>query len=77
MKIMNILIGLDQWVNTWVGGYPDETISSRCWRLRDYQPYKTLRPLIDLIPRLRGNPNHCQRAYESELARTQEPQELR
>jgi len=25
----NILIGLDQWVNTWFGGDPDETISSR------------------------------------------------
>jgi len=27
--ILNWLVGLDQWVNTWFAGDPDETISSR------------------------------------------------
>jgi hypothetical protein len=27
--LKNILIGLDQWINTWFGGDADETISSR------------------------------------------------
>ena len=27
--MLNILIGFDQWVNTWIAGDPDETISSR------------------------------------------------
>ena len=27
--IHNVLLGFDQWVNTWFGGDPDETISSR------------------------------------------------
>lgn len=31
---MNILIGFDQWVNTWIGGSPDETISSRLGKLK-------------------------------------------
>ena len=26
---LNVLIGLDQWINTWFRGDPDETISSR------------------------------------------------
>ena len=27
-----ILIGLDQFLNTLFMGWPDETLSSRCWR---------------------------------------------
>ena len=28
-----VLIGLDQLANAILGGWPDETLSSRCWRL--------------------------------------------
>ena len=31
----NLLISLDQLANTILGGYPDETISSRCAKKRD------------------------------------------
>lgn len=75
MKIKQVAIAFDQLVNTLLGGYADETMSSRCWRLRQGQPYKVLRPIVDTI--FFWEPNHCQASYESEIRRTQEPQELR
>ncbi len=33
--LLNNLISWDQALNTLLGGYPDETISSRAWRCRD------------------------------------------
>ena len=33
--IINLLIVFDEYVNTLLGGYPDETISLRCARERD------------------------------------------
>lgn len=67
----DLLIAIDQMINTVFGGYPDETISARCWRLRERQPYKTLRAVIDGL--FFFQPDHCQRAYESEVARLQSP----
>jgi hypothetical protein len=74
-RILQVLIAADQLLNTMLGGMADETMSARCWRLREYQPYKTLRPIIDQL--LYWQPNHCQSAYESELLRSQEPSEYR
>jgi hypothetical protein len=31
----NFFVGLDQWVNTWFGGDPDETISSRAGKAKE------------------------------------------
>lgn len=28
----NLLVACDQFLNTLLGGWPDETLSSRCWR---------------------------------------------
>jgi hypothetical protein len=64
MKIKNIAIGLDLLINTIFGGYPGETMSGRTWRLRNCQPYKTIRPVIDWLFSFWG-PDHCQRSYES------------
>jgi hypothetical protein len=75
MKLLQIAIAADQLINTLLGGYADETMSARCWRLRALQPYKTLRPLIDGL--FFWQPKHCQSAYESELKRSQEPVEYR
>ena len=33
MSLKNVAIGIDQLVNTFFGGTPDETLSSRCFRL--------------------------------------------
>lgn len=69
------LIAVDQLLNTICGGYADETVSSRCWRLRDYQPYRILRAVIDGL--FFWQKDHCQTAYESERKRMQLPPELR
>lgn len=67
MKVAQVAVAFDQLINALCGGYADETMSSRVWRLRQFQPYKTLRPVIDTI--LFFDPNHCQTSYESEVAR--------
>lgn len=73
----NVGIAVDQLVNAGLGGYPDETMSSRTWRLslrytlqgkKRYWYAGALRRLIDLIFRPCGA-NHCQKAYEAELTR--------
>jgi hypothetical protein len=69
------LIALDQLVNTLCGGFADETISSRCWRLRYRQPYKALRAVIDGLFFFDGA--HCKASYQSERLRAQLPPELR
>lgn len=74
-----ILIALDQLLNTllfWLPGgtWADETLSARCWRCRDKQPFKTLQPVIDL---LFFDPAHCVDSYLSERKRSQLPPEYR
>lgn len=73
-KLTQIAVAADQLLNAICGGYADETMSSRCWRLRGFQPYKTLRPLIDTI--LFFDPRHCQTSYENEIARKYMPADL-
>ena len=75
MKIKQIAIAFDQLVNAVFGGYADETLSARCWRLRKYQPYKFLRPLIDGL--FFWQDGHCEASYESEKQRYQLPQEYK
>lgn len=64
-RAWKIGIGFDQLANTAFGGDEDETISSRCWRYRDEQPYKTLRWLLDAG----FGDGHCESAREAEMAR--------
>jgi hypothetical protein len=71
---MQILVALDQLVNTIFGGYAEETMSSRCWRLREFQPYKTLRPVIDTI--LFFDPDHCETSYLNEVDHKYMPADL-
>jgi hypothetical protein len=54
----NTLIGLDQFANTLLGGYPDETISSRMGR--NYHNCLVCRILCRGLNVL--NPNHCANA---------------
>lgn len=71
--LLNAVIALDQLLNVLLGGYPDETISSRAYRAE--QEGKTLgvifRPLIDLL--LSYDPLHCYESYMSEVHRKQLP----
>lgn len=67
--IYNILIGIDQLVNCFLGGYPDETISSRAYRLSFKNKFGSiLKTFIDFLFKPWGS-NHCKASYESELKR--------
>jgi len=73
---VNLLIALDQLVNTIFGGYPDETLSAlshrKRWRLEWY---------IDLLffwqTDAFGRRNHCEQCYWHEVARLDLPPEYR
>lgn len=70
-----VLIALDQLVNALHGGWADETISSRAYRLRHRMPYRFYRRIIDGL--FFWQIEHCRQAYESERLRLQAPPELR
>lgn len=72
-RIGEVLIAFDQLANAMLGGYADETISARCWRLRAYKPYSILRPSIDGL--FFWQRDHCKTAFESEVKRRQLPKE--
>lgn len=74
-KLKQVAIAVDRLANTILGGYADETISARCWRLRAEPPYKALRVVIDVI--FFFQKEHCKQAYESELNRLQSPSSQR
>jgi len=61
--VMNVLIGLDQFANTWTGGYPDETISSRAGKALklDKTWARWLCWGLDKI-----DPGHCKDAIETD-----------
>ncbi len=68
-RALRIAIGFDQMANATFGGDEDETISSRCWRYRDEQPYRALRKLVDTAFALAGESDHCENAFRSELSK--------
>ena len=73
--IEGLFIAFDQFINAALGGWPDETLSSRCWRwsrdgVRDWP-----RRFIDGLPFWKAG--HCQRANEGDRKRQQCPPELR
>jgi hypothetical protein len=74
------LIALSQLLNAWLFfGYPDETVSTHCWRSRHKQPFKALGPVIDglfFVLEL-GKVDHCKRSYDEERKHTHLPMELR
>lgn len=72
-RAFEVLVALDQLANAVLGGYADETMSARCWRLRARKPYSILRPSIDGL--FFWQTDHCRTAYESEVARRQLPKE--
>jgi hypothetical protein len=70
---MNLLIAIDQFWNAFMGGMPDETISSRCARGSGKRWYWTLLGrILDFI-----QPNHIEKALEHERERLQLPSALR
>lgn len=73
----NLLVACDQLMNAIMGGWPDETLSSRCWRWHvdgvRHWPCRWL----DRLAALFGDKEHCKASYESEKLRRQCPPELR
>ena len=64
-----ILIGIDQLINTFLGGWSDETLSSRCYRnAQKYWYAKIGQIILDFIFRPWGK-NHCYESYLSEVNR--------
>lgn len=61
-------------VNTLLGGYPYEMLSARCWRLRNYSPFKELRYFLDewawpLSKWRHPGMTHCESCYYDERKR--------
>ena len=75
LYIKNILIGIDQLANTIFSGEPDETLSSRAYRLDKERGRKWPRFLIDAI--LFFDKDHCYQSYLSEIERRQLPPSMR
>ena len=70
-----VLVAIDQLVNTLLGGYADETLSSRAWRLYVERNRPIPKMIINAI--FWWQDNHCKEAYESELERLHVPPQMR
>lgn len=70
-----VLLAIDQLVNTIFGGYADESISSRSHRAYVSGKRKWTRNLINAL--FFWQIDHCKEAYESEIERSQLPVEMR
>lgn len=69
-----VLVALDQLVNALIGGFADETLSSRAHRRR-LRGKGGVAWVIDHV--FFWQDEHCKTAYESELERAQLPVEFR
>ena len=70
-----VCVSVDQLANALLGGWPDETLSSRCWRWHVGGVRSWPCRLVDVL--FFWDRNHCQESYESERLRRQMPPELR
>lgn len=70
-----VLIAGDQLLNALAFGWADETLSARCWRLRDRPGWGLLRRLIDML--FFWDRNHCRESYDSERLGRQNAPEYR
>lgn len=73
---LRVLLAIDQLLNVAIcNGEPDETMSSAVYRMeRDGRFWGFMRPVIDRL--FWFQPNHCKKAYESELLRLQYAKEF-
>lgn len=73
--ILNILIAIDQLINTILMGAPDETLSARAHRMREkQQPYwGWLASFINML--FFWQKDHCRGAWLEEIRRKQYPPE--
>lgn len=65
MYFHNLLVATDQFANTLLGGYPDETLSSHSFRARHTSVFwNCMYHVINFIMR---DPLHCNKAYLKEI----------
>lgn len=77
--IRRVLIAVDQFANTLCGGWPDETISSVCYRKsqeKGHYGFKFLKIVLDLVL-TPIDQDHCFQSYLAEMRREQLPMEYR
>jgi len=74
MKPLQVFIALDQLANTLLGGWADETLSSRAYR-RSQKGKHGARRIIDGL--FFWQVEHCKNAYYSEINRRQYPADFR
>lgn len=79
-RALNLLIALDQlaWVILTLGhGHPDETISAALYRmeLEGKRAGKLFRPVVDAL--FWFDPEHCFKAWRSEITKHQLPRAYR
>lgn len=72
---VQILIAVDQLINTLLGGAADETLSSRAYRHSRDGSRKWPKKLINTL--FFWQTDHCRAAYESELNRSHLPKGMR
>lgn len=76
-RIQQIGNASSQLLNTFLGGWSDESVSSRSWRMSPAsRAWSAMRVLIDWLFRPFG-PHHCEGAYFNERHRLNMPPELR
>lgn len=73
-RAQQILIAIDQLANAVFGGWPDETLSSRAYRLAVDGTTWPMRVIDGLFF---WETNHCEQAFDSERTGRQLPPELR
>ena len=83
-RLTQIGNGASQFINACTpGGWSDESLSSRTWRMSlpqlghtQHRGWEALRRVLDAVLRPLG-PDHCRHAYLAEVARSQVPPALR
>ena len=71
----NSLIAFDQLVNALLWGWPDETLSSRCWRWELMGKHTWPRKVVDML--FFFDKDHCRTSFESERGGRHLPPEAR
>ncbi|UQZ89527.1 hypothetical protein C4J81_15325 [Deltaproteobacteria bacterium Smac51] len=71
----NVLIGLDQFINTMLAGHPDETFSARTYRkaIAGQWFWRAMCAFIDSL--FFWQDDHCRKSHENELRRGHSPRE--
>lgn len=76
---LQVLVAIDQLANTVIGGWADETLSARAYRMKvkGHRYWGWTASAIDLLFFWQKNPGHCERAFLAEIKRRQFPKDYK